>query len=381
MSQLTIEIHGTGVHNRGAELMALAIAERMRTRFPECRIVVSPEFGSMQTIYAHGFLMSSEFSHHFVNRLWWRLAPPNLRRKIGLVSPSEVDIVLDASGFSFSDKWGPDGAKRLTEKMNSPVRRRQPLVLLPQAFGPFQSSVVADAVRHLLQRAKLVCARDQESLHYLQNLGTPTELHLFPDFTFSIAAKTAEIPLPERPFVAIVPNARMLDKTSVADSYLEFLATLPRLLFERGLSPIVVLHDAYEDVAVLNQIAPAFRDVPRVSHADPRVLKWVLGRASFVIGSRYHALVSALSQGTPCIGAGWSHKYAELFSDFDCDDALLRDLADLDQIRTLVDEFSDPNMLQRRRKPILERAAILRKESETLWRLVDDIIESQLDNQ
>ena len=34
------------------------------------------------------------------------------------------------------------------------------------------------------------------------------------------------------------------------------------------------------------------------------------------MGSRFHALVAALSQGIPVAALGWSHKYAELLGEF-----------------------------------------------------------------
>ncbi len=374
---VTIEIHGTGTHNRGAELMSLAIADHFLNRFPECRIVVPDEFGSMRAIYAHGFHMSSHFSNHFVNRIWWTFAPPNLRRRIGLISPSEISIVLDASGFNFSDSWGPEGAKRLIKKMNSRSRRRQPLVFLPQAFGPFQSPIMINLMRKLIRRSTLICARDRESLKHLQAIDPSANLHLFPDFTFSLAPKAADVKLPTSPFVAIVPNARMLDKGSSAEHYLNFLKGLPKLLSLAGMTPLLVLHDEYEDAVVCDQIAFELRGIQRVSHKDPRVLKWVLGRASFVIGSRYHALVSALSQGIPCIGAGWSHKYAELFRDFNCEDTLLHDLSDQDRLCSLVGELSSPTTRKKRSISIAQHAAGMRDRSDTLWHLVDSIIDSK----
>lgn len=40
MTKLSIEIHGTGIHNRGAELMAIAVAEKVAARYPDAQIIV-----------------------------------------------------------------------------------------------------------------------------------------------------------------------------------------------------------------------------------------------------------------------------------------------------------------------------------------------------
>jgi polysaccharide pyruvyl transferase WcaK-like protein len=373
---LTIEIHGTGAQNRGAQLMAIAIAEHVRVKHPGSRIVVPPEYGSLPMIHAQGFSLVNDFSGHWLNRNYMRLMPPNLRRRFDFVDPADVDIVLDASGFSFSDQWGAESAIQLADKMGQRKRKLQPLVLLPQAFGPFASHQVATATRRVLKRASLICVRDNESLRHVRELGKDFDLNKFPDFTLSVPAQPGDLELPIQRFAAIVPNMRMLDRTTYSNIYIEFLAALPNLLSARGISPLVVLHDSDEDASVLDRVGAAMDGVPCVSHPDPRVLKWVLKEASFVIGSRFHALVGALSQAVPCIGTGWSHKYSELFDDFGCSDALVRDLHDTEAVRLLLDEFADSTRRHARQTAIGVRATILKESSNRMWELVDDIIDA-----
>src|SRR5690606_32574166 len=135
----------------------------------------------------------------------------------------------------------------LLAKMKRPSRKHQPLVMLPQAFGPFVSQGIAKTMRDLLQRATLVYARDRVSQQYLQDLNSPKEIHLCPDFTLSEAPREADIELPPGNFAAIVPNARMLDKYESPADYLEFLDKLIGLLPQFGLQPVFLLHDAAED--------------------------------------------------------------------------------------------------------------------------------------
>lgn len=377
MNSPTIEIHGTGTHNRGAELMAVAISERLRMRYPECRIVVPPEFGSISAAHAHGFSMTSEFSRNLINRVWWRVAPPNLKRRFGLVDPAQVDVVLDASGFSFSDQWGARSATALIRKMQNRVRRRQPLIMLPQAYGPFRDRTVASATRALLDRSSLACARDHTSLRHIQNLGTTAQTCLYPDFTMSVPPRQATLDLPERPYAAIVPNARMVDKTAFSNEYLEFLALAVESLRNRRIRPVFVVHDAHEDAQLLER-DDRLRQVDRLTHEDPRVLKWLLGQAHLVIGSRFHALVSALSQGVPCIGVGWSHKYAELFSDFGCIECIISLEGKTGLAETLeetLERMSDSERIADLRRSILDSSAQLKARSEVMWLHVEGIID------
>lgn len=334
MSGPTIEIHGTGSQNRGAELMAIAIAERMRGTFPDARIAVPPGYGSYESRARHGLRMTTEISGSPVTKAFLGILPKGARRRTGLVRPGEVDVVLDASGFSFSDQWGARGARRLAAKMARRARTGQPLVLLPQAFGPFRNQDVASQTRRLLERATRVFARDARSGEHLASLGYTDKVRLCPDFTLTVRPVDPGFELPKRAFVAIVPNARMLDKGTRPDDYLSFLRTATAQVRKLGLEPAFVVHDQAEDHALVDRVGMAAEGIRVFTHADPRALKFVLGQASFVIGSRFHALASALYQRVPCIGAGWSHKYAALFADFGCSDLLVEDLGDADALAT-----------------------------------------------
>jgi polysaccharide pyruvyl transferase WcaK-like protein len=49
---------------------------------------------------------------------------------------------------------------------------------------------------------------------------------------------------------------------------------------------------------------------------DPAVLRAIIGGASVLVTSRFHAMISALATETPVVVAGWSHKYVEVMDDF-----------------------------------------------------------------
>jgi colanic acid/amylovoran biosynthesis protein len=56
-----------------------------------------------------------------------------------------------------------------------------------------------------------------------------------------------------------------------------------------------------------------------VVHVDANIsaaeVKSVIGDCDLLVGSRYHALIAALSQGIPVAAIGWSHKYEELLKE------------------------------------------------------------------
>jgi polysaccharide pyruvyl transferase WcaK-like protein len=376
MNPLTIEIHGTGTHNRGAELMAIAIAEWMRANFPEARLAVPARFGTFEDRMRHGFFLVEDFDGGIRSKVCATLASPHFRRCVGLISGHEVDAVLDASGFAFSDQWGPRRARNLIRKMEKRSRRHQPLVLLPQAFGPFENPEVARLSRQLFARASLVCARDDRSFEAVQRLGANRTLCRYPDFTLSVIPKHArELALSDR-FAAIVPNIHMLGKTDKGEDYLAFLRRALKCLHRQGLQPVFVLHDVEEDRQVIKAVNE--ESLPVIEHSDPAVLKSVLGRASLVIGSRFHALVSTLSQNIPCIGAGWSHKYIELFRDFDVPDLLVEDLSDHQRLEMLIRELSDESCRKERMARLSVATARLKEQTVLMWERVEAVLRDGL---
>jgi colanic acid/amylovoran biosynthesis protein len=258
--------------------------------------------------------------------------------------------------------------------MNMPARRDQSLILLPQALGPFNNPAVSSVVRQLFQRASLVCARDDISLEAARPLCAPSKLKRYPDFTVGVDPELPpSIKIPDQ-FVAIVPNLRMLDKSDTGGDYIRFLLHAIEFLKRHGVNPVFVLHDADEDRCVIEEASRNGASIPILEHSDPRVLKGMLGRASFVIGSRFHALVSSLSQGIPCLGAGWSHKYPELFKDFDCPDLLLFDLANLGELDQRLRSLVNVSARAQYRAHILKAANRIKTQTLDMWREVEVLI-------
>lgn len=368
---MVVEIHGTGSNNRGAELMAIAIAERLRRSMPNIRLVVPHSFGDFEQRARYGFWTTWEVPGRvrgLVKTLILRAAAAAAPGQTGFIDPVAIDAVLDASGFAFGDVWGPQNAHRLLKRMSSRGRAGKPLVLLPQAFGPFRQKETAEAMRLLAARATLIFARDPESKEHLTMAGVPlTKIRTSPDFTVEVRGIVPEDLELAAEFVAIVPNTRMTDKTDRGNAYLEFLGRVVTRLRELKLLPVFVLHEAREDRILIEHLAESGVDAPVISHQDPRVLKGILGRAQFVVGSRFHALVGALSQGVPCLGVGWSHKYPKLFADFGCEEFLIGDCGSTQRVDRVLDELADPRMRERCRGNLLVAAEQVRAATEAMW--------------
>jgi colanic acid/amylovoran biosynthesis protein len=400
MKPLTLEIHGANGHNCGAEMMAIAISERLESRYPGVIVCVPPDYGDSAERDSHGFFLVPEFISKPQQKILSacdRWAPlPVVRlvrsmdfcfqrlvawighgRNVKTVPPLGVDVVIDASGFAFSDQWGRHKAQNLLEKMTY-RRRRIPLILLPQAMGPFELGHVARACDSLLRRADLVFVRDRYSLEKVETLtrgGVKTQL--FPDFTIPLEAKGHETQRVTRRYAAVVPNYRMIDKGGAGSAYLEFLERALKLIESIGVAPMLLLHESREDWRLVEMLAERGVSPQVIKDPDPLVLKRYLGDAEFVIGSRFHALVSALSQGVPTIGAGWSHKYQELFDDFDVPEFVITDVDDSQHLEALVARVGNADQRTQLSEVISKAAASKKIKIEGMWEQVFDLIDKR----
>lgn len=373
-----IEIHGTGVHNRGAELMAIAISEKIWSVYPNAKIAVPSTFGLQNDIKRYGFTTTLALEIKRKRPLYSLLIGVLTGN---IIHPREVDIVLDASGFAFSDQWGVEHAKRLGDKLNNGYRKKQALILLPQALGPFNNSAVKKYSKLVFDRASLVFARDTQShMHVSKVISDLSNLQQSPDFTVNIKPmEKKSIELPEK-FVAIVPNARMLDKMDNAEDYLAFLRHAVDIIKAQNITPVFVVHDGYQDREVVSQLGEKYQNVPIIQDQDPRVLKWILGKSEFVIGSRFHALVSALSQGVLCIGVGWSHKYPELFNDFSNSEGLIANMKDIAALENLVSKYSDQDYKKIKSQEVVSAANKIKNQVDDMWDIVINQINMKIGN-
>ena len=137
----------------------------------------------------------------------------------------------------------------------------------------------------------------------------------------------------------IVPNVRMLQHgpEAMRGSYISFLAHCIDFLHETGIEAFVLPHDTQSDRDLSEEVRRhAMNSVQVLEERDPLRIKGIIGECWVTIGSRFHGLVSALSQGVPSLGTSWSHKYRALFSDYDRANWLLDPTTDPDKAHKLL---------------------------------------------
>lgn len=384
---MNFELTEVSFANKGDELMAIAAAAFVRRRFPDAEIGVpwiALASSSADRVIArrHAFasIMKIEVAKRpKLSRL--SVAIGNLlpgSRRLGLMRPSESDVMLSVSGFSLGDAWGMKKAVTLLKHYQDARRRGQAIVLLPKAFGPFNTRQIVAPLRELFALSDLVLVRDRFSLGFLDEANLRgSNVELACDYTVDIAGKPSNDAHLLSGKAAIIPNARMLDRApqSVTLTYLKDMAAAIRLIQARGVEPVFVIHQKRKDAKVAEQImAHLGRQVAVFDVADALEIKYALGLARFAISSRFHGAVSTLSQGVPCVTYGWSHKYRGLMEDLACTELLVDSKRTRDSLLELTAAVLEETTAGRFRASLQSSSAALTKRTEAMWGKVYDAI-------
>lgn len=378
---LTVEVKGISFENKGAELMLHAIQQEFAHRNVKTRFVVEP-IGDYERRASFKLWQKTRLMRRRVNWLApFALLPKRLRSILGLVNAREINVVLDASGFSYGEQWSPQVAKdRLASTISTMKKRGVKVILLPQALGPFDSPRHKKYFSHILNNADKVFARDQHSFAYASGLLAPTTdakvLERCGDFTNLVNGVVARAFDSKQHQVCFIPNSKMIEKRSDGDAYLAFMVDMIELTLKQKQQPFILIHEAAADRALAERIQQQLSQ--RIPVLDPQhalKIKWIIGQSKVVISSRFHGLVSALAQGVPVIGTGWSHKYEELLGDY----AMAHCLFDVTEqreagLQQLLVFLQDAASYEHARHTILANAALHKASSTHMWDEVFRII-------
>lgn len=347
---VTIELRGVEFVNKGAELMLHAIQAAVGGFGRPVRLVMetSPRATKKQ-IRAAGLQAKSRFG------------------LFGDVAESEVDMILDASGFAYGDTWG---AKKANRRMGAHIRRwkqaGKTVILLPQAFGPFRVPELRKEMAVIFKEADRVYVRDSVSLRHVQGIHSGPNLIQQPDFTNLVAPIQPKNPNWYAERVAVIPNIKMIEAVPKGGpGYIDTMAGILAAIRKEGREPFLLLHEADKDVEVAKLIN-ATQSVPLkvVAETHPLLIKGIIGASYAVVTSRFHGLVSALSQGVPCIATSWSHKYEELLAEYGYPQGLIGKETDAE---ARVVHLLDPATQDAERAHLATQAKRYKEDTKRLW--------------
>ena len=222
------------------------------------------------------------------SRIALSILPPSFKKELGIVDPHDVDAVLYASGFAFGDQHPAERTINFAAQVETWRKEHKPVVLLPQALGPFEGTQVRDAFARIADASRLIFARDSASLQHVRNVtNSASHIHLAPDFTNLVKPVVVHgNPVPDT--VYIVPNQRMIEKATSQvqrDAYIPFLASCISVVEEQGLQPVILIHGRHDNDLVKGIYHQVGHTIKVIQEENPVEIKRLLGQGFLVIAS------------------------------------------------------------------------------------------------
>lgn len=374
---MIIEIKGVEFENKGANLMLLAIIEQITRIWPQAEIALTHSkkasyaqrsaVASLRKVNVRKNILDMNISTYFFPRILRKLCKRN-----GIVFEVDVDMIIDASGFSYSDQWSSKlRIYHLKNELKRFYRYSKPYIFLPQAFGPFTLQVSRRRIADSFKYAAMICAREKDSFQHVKSLtGSIERLFQYGDFTNLIDGFVPSNFDSRIQWACIVPNKNMINPRNGNKAWIERYEPLLKEAIvyyrKKGLKPFFLNHEGKEDAAIIESVNRTLvTPIPVVTESDPLAVKGIVGASRAVLCSRYHGCVSAMSQGICCIGTSWSHKYELLYQQYQADGLLLKPNITDAELRAVIDLSLQPDSKEALR--IREQALVLKDKSTAMW--------------
>lgn len=337
-----IIIAGGGLVNKGAQAMTLICICELKKRYPDHRMILLAWDASEVAREKHAMydlelleVPPMKFSGAARNPLLRALY--SLRYGKHFADIDEIyrntDLLVDISGYALGSNWNPKVCNDYLDNLEFALAYDIPVYLLPQSFGPFDYTddagrAIDERTRRLFPKISKIFAREQEGYdalvsHYgLSNVELTFDMVLassIEDYSPALR-EPLEMQLPEIPenSICLIPNVRTDDNGSGRS------IQLYRAAIQEALSQNLYVYLTYhssQDKALCADLKAAFAEDDRVILLDHdhscMEFNELVKKFRFVVASRFHAIVHALKNGTPCIAIGWAVKYIDLLNLFD----------------------------------------------------------------
>jgi len=259
-------------------------------------------------------------------------------------------VMLDVSGGdSFTDLYGNKCFETITYPKEIAIENKIPLILLPQTYGPYTSSVVRNKAAKLVQQTAMAWARDVESFDELKGLlGTAfdEEKHfLGVDVAFLLPFTPPRTELSDKltnwlnnrtqATVGINVSGLIYNQPDKARSQYGFKADyqqviyqfVKKILAETDANIVLIPHVLVEeshyesDVAASKHLISLLSDSEKQRveivfesyHYDQCEIKWIISQMDWFCGTRMHSTIASLSTEVATAAIAYSLKTWRVF--------------------------------------------------------------------
>ena len=336
-----IIITGGGMVNKGAQAMTLIAVHELRRRFPNHEIYLySPVDNANReldtSLYRFRFtgwypLKFARCQHHFLQRLMILLRNGRELREAEAIYRN-CDALVDISGYALGSNWSDKICNDFLDVLEFAQDFGIPTYLMPQSFGPFdfppERQAVADRIRRILPKVKVIFAREQEGYDALINTYGLKNVRLATDLVLAnrgidLANVFKTVPVMELPeiaknSVAVIPNSRNASVSTQETAEAMYTAVIHKLL-ALGKTVYLLSHSTMDE-DLCRTLKSQFQQNSAVILLEQEFscLEYnaLVKRFDFLVASRFHSIVHAFKNGTPCIALGWATKYHDLLKLF-----------------------------------------------------------------
>ena len=345
---IRVMIVGGNFVGKGAEAMMLTVQQAVTEAIPEAECWVNPLFKSEYVpLEKHDIRVVRKLPSKMWGLWEFLLGAVKVYRKpaVGRNVSSGValknvhdatQVVVDVSGFRSSDQIGVQRALGRWARYCWAKRAGNLFVFMPQSWGPFKNRWVRLFTRFMLRDADLVYAREESSFEHLveSKCLQPSRVELSADIAFAFHPDSPGesrqilsdmgIDIDAKEYVVITPNMRVYERTAGEGKNNTYLSGLLEVIGyfqeQTNCEVLLVPHEQSigkpNDPQLCEKIVDLVPDSGQVFTLSGKPtaaeVKEIISGAAFVVASRYHSLVAALSRRVPAVVIGWAHKYDAL---------------------------------------------------------------------
>jgi len=331
-------------YNLGGPSILLSVTKILRSVFPNSHLTfISPA----------PYDSSLDPREYLLDEIVVR--PENaLKRLMSLVKRiMKTNILIDIRGIIFTDKFKASPLFYMFEYFYFLIGKLlgKYVVKYISDMGPFNNLWNRLFAKLYLNRIDIIFARSYETERHLRKIGIKTPIFVFPDVAFILDPDEEDVRKARRELQILLEGMKCRRVVGVSVShtitkfektrglYLKVMSNIIDYLTKKWNSCVVLIPNeispymSENDLSIAEKIHNLISDERRVRilrrEYNAKHLKSIIGLCEVLIGSRYHSIVAALSQGIPVIAIGWHHKYRAVLSLFNCENFVF-DIDDLD---------------------------------------------------
>lgn len=290
--------------NKGGEAMLEVVTQNLISRIPRLSFLLE--------------MISAKEDYSTFEKKGYKFELTKFTAK-NIISPYDsslknIDIVIDIGGLVYTDKSIRDNLRSFVKHFALIVRRKK-IIFFTQDFGPANKLHTKVLGGFVMRRAARIFARSSFSIEVLEKnfkVGKKNIIGPIPDSTLILKDDDTPNLVNDVNYVVISPSAIMFNK--YGQEYLKFVSSIISLVSKKHKVYLLVHsftnNGKISDQDVVLKLQDMNRDVIVINeNVSALILKNFLSNAKYVISSRYHVIVGAMSSNVPAIAIGWNPKY------------------------------------------------------------------------